>query len=297
MTIIQLKDYLQEEKKKIDNALPHYIERLNAPKTIKDAMLYSLRAGGKRVRPILLLATLHGFNQDEEIGMDVACAIEMIHTYSLIHDDLPAMDDDDLRRGLPTNHKVFGEAMAILAGDALLTYSFQLIANSKNPYITPEMKVAIIEGLAKAAGPEGMVGGQVADIEGEGQSLTLEQLENVHHHKTGDLLSFSVKAGAILAKAEPDEIEALESFAKELGLVFQIKDDILDIVGDEKTIGKPVGSDTSNDKSTYPSLLTLEGAKAKLSEHTKAAKEYLYKVNMENSLLEAITDYIVERDH
>ncbi|WP_328703144.1 polyprenyl synthetase family protein [Alkalihalobacterium elongatum] len=294
---MDLKQFLQKSKLELEQQLPNCISGLKAPATLKEAMAYSLSAGGKRVRPVLLLATLHAFNRDEKIGNNIACAIEMLHTYSLIHDDLPAMDDDDLRRGKPTNHKVFGEAMAILAGDALLTYSFQLISEIPNEFATDSMKVKLIQELAKAAGPEGMVGGQVADMEGEGKNLTLEELEYIHYHKTGDLLTYSVLAGAILAGAQEEEIEQLRLFGKELGLVFQIKDDILDIEGDANMIGKPVGSDSGKDKSTYPSLLTMDGAKEKLFEHTNRAKEYLYNVKLENSLLMAITDYIVERDH
>src|SRR5690606_34904619 len=176
-----------------------YISKLSAPKVIKDAMNYSLEAGGKRIRPLLLLGTLRSFGKDESIGLGAACAIEMIHTYSLIHDDLPSMDDDDLRRGKPTNHKVFGEAIAILAGDGLLTYSFQVITEFMGDTITPEKKLKLVTELAKAAGAEGMVGGQVADMEGEGAALTLDELEYIHRHKTGKLLAYSVIAGAILA--------------------------------------------------------------------------------------------------
>nr|WP_307794924.1 farnesyl diphosphate synthase [Alkalihalobacillus sp. BA299] len=297
MIDLNLKQFLNNSKTAIDQQLPLYINELKAPSSLKEAMLYSISAGGKRVRPVLVLATLRAFNHDEKIGIDIACAIEMLHTYSLIHDDLPAMDNDDLRRGKPTNHKVFGEAMAILAGDALLTYSFQLISDMNCHNVTDQMKVKLIKELAKAAGPEGMVGGQVADLEGEGKSLSLQELEYIHHHKTGDLLTFAVLSGAILAGASDGEIEQLRMFAKELGLVFQIKDDILDVEGDAKTIGKPIGSDSDKNKSTYPSLLSMDGAKNKLFEHTNRAKEYLYNINLENSLLMSITDYIVERDH
>lgn len=293
----QLQDFFQLCKDKVETELPHFIEQLNAPKTLKESMLYSLNAGGKRIRPALVLATLHSFNRNIDIGIEVACALEMIHTYSLIHDDLPAMDDDDFRRGKPTNHKVFGDAMAILAGDGLLTLSFEIIAKIPSYKATPEMKLQLIEMIAKAAGPEGMVGGQVADIEGEGKSLTIDELVYIHHHKTGDLLTFAVLSGAVLSGADEKTRQSLEAFARELGLVFQIKDDILDVEGDAEKLGKPVGSDIENDKITYPSLLTLEGAKQKLEEHTKRAKEYLYSIGLQNSLLEAITDYIVERDH
>lgn len=293
----ELQKFFNSRKDKLDQLLPLHVKRLSAPATLKDAMLYSLNAGGKRVRPVLLLATLNSLNGDEAIGYDIACAIEMVHTYSLIHDDLPAMDDDDYRRGKLTNHKVFGEAMAILAGDALLTYAFEVISKLDHPQVNAEKKLLLIEGLSKASGPEGMVGGQVADMEGEGKDLTVEQLEYIHHHKTGDLLTFSVVAAAILAGVPAVQRESLRLFAKELGLVFQIKDDILDVVGDADKLGKPVGSDTDNNKSTYPSLLTLEGAKEKLFEHTKLAKEYLSNIEMKNSLLHDLTDYIVERDH
>ncbi len=294
---LNLNEFLKRSKTMIDQQLPTYISELKAPPSLKEAMLYSISAGGKRIRPVLLLATLQAFNQDEKVGIDVACAIEMLHTYSLIHDDLPAMDDDDLRRGMPTNHKVYGEAMAILAGDALLTYSFQLISDMDVPSITDQMKIKLIQEFAKASGPEGMVGGQVADFEGEKKRLSLQELEYVHHHKTGDLLTYSVLAGAILAGANNIELEKLRLFGKELGLVFQIKDDILDVEGDVSTIGKPIGSDSDRDKSTYPSLLSMDGAKSKLFEHTKRAKEYLYSINLENTLLMEITDYIAERDH
>ncbi|WP_017727020.1 polyprenyl synthetase family protein [Halalkalibacterium ligniniphilum] len=292
-----LHSFMLEKKQWVDEVLPSHIAKLQAPDTLKEAMIYSLNAGGKRIRPALLLATIESFGQDVRRGIDLACAIEMIHTYSLIHDDLPSMDNDDLRRGKPTNHKVYGVANAILAGDALLTYSFELVAKMDVDSLSAEQKLKLIEGLAKAAGPEGMVGGQVADIEGENKRLSVEELEYIHHHKTGDLLAFSVVAGAILSGAEKEEIRSLHSFAKELGLLFQIKDDILDVEGDAEVIGKPIGSDTENNKSTYPSILTLEGAKEKLLVHTKRAKEYLFSVKMNHTLLEGLTDYVINRDH
>ena len=291
----QLRYFLTEIKEKLEEQLPKHINRLKAPQSLKEAMVYSLNAGGKRVRPALVLATLKSFGKPVEDGLEVACAIEMIHTYSLIHDDLPAMDDDDLRRGKPTNHKVFGEALAILAGDALFTYSFELIANMQG--VSAENKLLLVQEIAKAAGPEGMVGGQVADMEGENQSLTIEELMYIHEHKTGDLLSASIISGAILAGATPNDLTHLKRFAKELGLMFQIKDDILDVEGDAETIGKPIGSDDGNNKSTYPNLLGLDGAKAKLNEHMDKAREYLANVEMDQQLLLAITNYVAERDH
>ncbi len=293
----ELTSFLKEIKNGVEERLHKHLEQLTAPNTLKDAMIYSLNAGGKRIRPALLLATIKSFEKPISKGLDMACAIEMIHTYSLIHDDLPAMDDDDLRRGKPTNHKVFGEAMAILAGDALLTYSFELVATMNEKEITAVQKLQLIQELAKAAGPEGMVGGQVADIEGENQDLTLEELVYIHEHKTGDLLTLSIVAGAIIAGATSDDIKNLRLFAKELGLMFQIKDDILDVEGDTEIIGKPSGSDDGNNKSTYPNLLGLNGAKKKLDEHMLRAKEYLYNVNMNHKLLLTLTTYVAERDH
>lgn len=293
----KLQHFFQLCKEKVEARMPAIINDLQAPQILKDSMLYSINAGGKRIRPILLFATIESFNRDMDIGTDVASALEMIHTYSLIHDDLPAMDNDDFRRGKPTNHKVFGDAMAILAGDGLLTLSFEVISNISHPDITSDMKIELIRMIAKAAGPEGMVGGQVADIDGEGKTLTVDELVYIHRHKTGDLLTFAVESGAVLSRVDDKTRRTLKNFAQELGLVFQIKDDILDIEGDEKKLGKPVGSDIAKAKNTYPSLLTLEGAKQKLNEHTVKAKQYLREIGLEHSLLHSITDYIVTRDH
>ncbi|MBP1941980.1 polyprenyl synthetase family protein [Cytobacillus luteolus] len=298
MTTSDFEKFLAQNKEMIEASLPVMIERLHSPEVLKEAMMYSLKAGGKRIRPLLLFATLDSFKNCFEIGLPVACAIEMIHTYSLIHDDLPSMDDDDLRRGKPTNHKVFGEANAILAGDGLLTYSFQLISDMDHSEVTPQMKLDLITNLAKAAGPEGMVGGQIADMEGEGKNLSLEELEYIHIHKTGKMLAFSVIAGAILSKARNDQIQKLESFAYHIGLAFQIRDDILDIEGTEENIGKRVGSDQLNEKSTYPSLLTMEGAKDKLTFHIDEAKNILASIELENTdKLLKICDLIATRNH
>lgn len=232
---VELKTFIDINKEEIDQRLPVYIDDLHAPKVLKEAMTYSLKAGGKRIRPLLLLATLQSFHKPLELGYDVACALEMIHTYSLIHDDLPAMDDDDLRRGLPTNHKVYGEAIAILAGDALLTLSMEVVAKVSSEHITAEQKLLIIEEIARAAGPEGMVGGQVADLEGENKTLSLDELTYIHDHKTGDLLTASIICGAILAGASNEDVNHLRLFARELGLLFQIRDDILDVEGDTES--------------------------------------------------------------
>lgn len=278
----------------LEEELRSSVQRLEAPVSLKEAMLYSLEAGGKRIRPLLVFAAMDAFGRNPEEGLAAAAAIEMVHTYSLIHDDLPSMDDDDLRRGKPTNHKVFGEAMAILAGDALLTYSFELLANMRT---SAERKLKLVAGLAKAAGASGMVGGQAADMEGEEKELTLEQLEAIHINKTGRLLTFSVLAGAILSNADDVKMGMLSKFAFHLGLAFQIRDDILDLEGDVDTIGKPVGSDTANHKSTYPKLLTLDGAKKALEYHIAKAREELDKTGLDTSMLLEITELIATRNH
>ncbi|NRD80702.1 polyprenyl synthetase family protein [Bacillus sp. BRMEA1] len=292
-----LEAFTQEYKSLLDRELRRLVEKLDAPSIIKDSMIYSLEAGGKRIRPLLLFATLEAFGQEPQKGLSAAAAIEMIHTYSLIHDDLPSMDDDDLRRGKPTNHKVFGEAVATLAGDALLTYSFEVMSQLPSEIISPETKLRLILEMAKAAGTEGMVGGQVADMEAEGKTLSLKELEYIHIHKTGKLLGFSVLAGAIIAGANLSETDNLSAFSHHLGLAFQIQDDILDLVGDQQLIGKPVGSDTANYKNTYPSLLTLEGAKSALMKHITLAKENLSKTSLNTKLLMEITDLVAIRDH
>lgn len=289
--------FANEYKHLLEKELRALIEKLDAPRVLKDSMIYSLEAGGKRIRPLLLFATLAAFGLDPRNGLPAAAAIEMIHTYSLIHDDLPSMDNDDLRRGKPTNHKVFGDAIATLAGDALLTYSFEVINNIPSDFAGPETKLSIMIEMAKAAGSEGMVGGQVADMEGEEKTLSLEELDYIHIHKTGKLLGFSVSAGAMLAKADESQLTNLQAFAHHLGLAFQIQDDILDLVGNQQKIGKPVGSDTINHKSTYPKILTLAGAQQALQQQINMAKANLQKTGLNIELLLEITDLIASRDH
>ncbi|NHM32187.1 polyprenyl synthetase family protein [Neobacillus terrae] len=289
--------FIKDYKQLLEKELRTLLEKLEAPKEVKDAMLYSLEAGGKRIRPMLLFASLDSFGKDPRTGILPAAAIEMIHTYSLIHDDLPSMDNDDLRRGKPTNHRVFGEALAILAGDALLTYSFQVVGSIPAEHASDAIKIKLITEMAKAAGAEGMVGGQTADMEGEKRQLSLDELEFVHIHKTGKLLEYSVIAGALIAGANRVQLELLSAFASHLGLAFQIRDDILDLEGVEEVLGKPVGSDTTNHKSTYPSLLTMEGAKEALQNHVFLAKQALSKTGLSTSLLEEITDLVASRDH
>ncbi|WP_455662334.1 polyprenyl synthetase family protein [Pradoshia sp.] len=294
---VLLEAFSREYRRKIEERMKEIVSGLHTPESLKSAMSYSLEAGGKRLRPLLVLAVLRAFGKDPLIGLDTACAIEMIHTYSLIHDDLPSMDDDDLRRGKPTNHKVFGEATAILAGDGLLTLAFGVLANQEQARLNPAVAIELVAELSKAAGAEGMVGGQVADMEGEQRDLHLSELEYIHIHKTGKLLSYSILAGAILAGADEEEKKHLREYAYHLGLAFQIRDDILDIEGSEAKIGKPVGSDETNHKSTYPALLSLDGAKEKLSSHVNLAKEALMHTDFQQDILMEMIELVARRDH
>ena len=277
----------------IQQQLTDLISSLAIPTPLKESMDYSLQAGGKRIRPILLLAVLHELGASHPDALKVAAAIEMIHTYSLVHDDLPSMDNDDLRRGMPTNHKVYGEAVAILAGDALLTYSFGIIARLEQ--VSSDDKVRLIDLLSVAAGAEGMVGGQVLDIEGEEKKLSLEELEQIHRLKTGALLTYSILAGAILGHASAEEMVAFSRFGEHLGLAFQIQDDILDVTGTSQELGKTAGKDETSEKSTYPSLLTLPKAKEKLDFHAAEAIHALRSLNADCPLLEELMSLIVQR--
>lgn len=294
---VLLETFSREYKRRVEERMMEIVSGLDTPENLKSAMGYSLEAGGKRLRPLLVLAVLRAFGKDPLIGLDTACAIEMIHTYSLIHDDLPSMDDDDLRRGKPTNHKVFGEATAILAGDGLLTLAFGVIANQEQARLNPSVALELVAELSKAAGAEGMVGGQVADMEGEQRDLALSELEYIHVHKTGKLLSYSILAGAILAGADEQEKKSLREYAYHLGLAFQIRDDILDIEGNESKIGKPIGSDETNHKSTYPALLSLDGAKEKLNVHVNLANEALMHTSFQQDILAEMLELVAKRDH
>ncbi len=292
---LKLTEYINEKQQLIEQEINGKLDKLSIPEELKKSMLYSFSAGGKRIRPILLIASYQSFQQDVEKVLTTAVALEMIHTYSLIHDDLPAMDDDDLRRGKPTNHKVFGEATAILAGDALLTYSFEII--SADPLLTDKEKVYLIKKLSQASGPKGMVAGQILDMEAEDKPVTLEKLEEIHALKTGELLKFGILAGAYLANATEAQQKYLNEFSYYLGLIFQVQDDILDVTGDETKLGKRVGSDVDNQKSTYPSLLGLDGAIKQKELYVNKAKSALAKANVDESYLYLFTDYLTQRDH
>lgn len=293
---MDLQQYLTEKKRQLEQALPAFLPNSEVPSLLVESMEYSLYAGGKRIRPILIFATIESFGKDPKMGLPVACAIEMIHTYSLIHDDLPAMDNDDFRRGKPTNHKKFGEAAAILAGDGLLTEAFRSVCSLQEHGIEPSTVLNIVCELSRYAGPQGMVGGQMADLLGEGKQLTLSELQYIHHHKTADLLTFCIRAGAYLSGASEEQLNLLTTFGRNIGLAFQIQDDILDIYGEESKLGKSVGSDAAREKSTYPSLLGIEESRRQLDQLIVEAKEALYKTGIETELLEALANFIVQRD-
>ncbi|GEN32814.1 MULTISPECIES: polyprenyl synthetase family protein [Aneurinibacillus] len=298
MSSVQLKDYIQEKADLIAERLARYMDTDGIPETLRQAMRYSLLAGGKRLRPVLVLATLEAFGNPIATGVPVGCAVEMIHTYSLIHDDLPAMDNDDFRRGKPTNHKVYGEAMAILAGDALLTQAFETVCEAEAAGAPAVSVLKIVRELASYAGARGMVGGQCADMEGENTQLTLAQLKYIHQHKTADLLVFCVRAGAILANADERQLALLTRYANNIGLAFQIQDDILDVTGDFAKIGKPVGSDEQRHKSTYPSLIGMEESRELLHQLVAEANQALTEAELVNdSILRALAAFIIERDY
>lgn len=290
-----VKDFIGQHLEQVDQYLLEAIRTQPLTDSLKESMLYSLEAGGKRVRPMLLLAVLDEFGVPLEKGLDAACALEYIHTYSLIHDDLPAMDNDDLRRGKPTNHIVYGEATAILAGDALLTEAFRLISSS-NQY-TDSQKVALITLLSEAAGAAGMVGGQLMDMEAEGKLVELEHLQKIHALKTGALLRFSVEAGALLANVQLEEKKELMTYAHALGILFQVQDDILDVTSDSASLGKTAGKDEAANKSTYPALLTLEGAIAERDRYHKEAAGALTAIGKQDGLLKSFADYISYREN
>ncbi|WP_169081896.1 polyprenyl synthetase family protein [Paenibacillus sp. PL91] len=274
----------------------------DVPVRLREAMQYSLEAGGKRLRPTLVLSAAEavlGKSSAFDAALPVASAVEFIHTYSLVHDDLPAMDNDDYRRGKLTNHKVFGEAMAILAGDALLTHAFHLIPQAaRQGGISAEVALAIVEDLAKLAGAPGMVGGQVADMLGEQGITSIAELEYIHLHKTSDLIVFSVTAGGRIGGANDRQLELLARYGRNIGLAFQIQDDILDLIGDEQKLGKKTNSDVEQNKVTYPFLIGIEESKAQVERLTQEAKSAVLEAGFTapDRLLE-IADYLVGRDH
>jgi geranylgeranyl diphosphate synthase type II len=284
----ELKKYLERKRALVDRELDKYLPSIRKkPTMLHKAMRYSVFAGGKRLRPILAITSFEMVGGKSKIILPVACALELIHTYSLIHDDLPCMDNDDLRRGKPTSHKVFGSGMAILAGDALHALAFQILAKCKNPLVFEE--------VAKSIGTLGMVGGQAADLEAEGEKINSNQIHYIHTHKTGELIKASIRAGAVLGKADKKRLQALTSYGKKFGLAFQIIDDILDIEGETKKLGKKVGSDNANQKATFPKVVGLEKSKKIARNLLEEAKAELNIFNNKSFIFNELTEYIFRR--
>ena len=293
---MDLKAYLDARRATVDAALdgvlpPETIE----PATIHRAMRYSVLAPGKRLRPILVIAGAEAVGGRADTVLDTACALELIHAYSLIHDDLPAMDDDDYRRGRLTSHKVFGEAMAILAGDALLTLAFRLVATNAARVAPAALVGTVVAEIADAAGTDGMVGGQVVDIASEGKSISPEMLDYIHLHKTAALIRAALRVGALLAGAPAEHVEAISRAGQALGLAFQIVDDILDVEGSLAELGKSAGSDERKKKATYPSLHGLPASKLRARELTEETKRLLIPLGSSADPIRALADFVFER--
>lgn len=295
--MMDLKNYLGQRMAQVDRALDTYLPAADSlPETLHEAMRYSVFAGGKRIRPILMMAACEAVGGKSMQVLPAACAIEMIHTYSLIHDDLPAMDNDDLRRGRPTNHKIYGDATAILAGDALLTEAFILLSSPRSFPDCDETTVRqVIHLLARAAGSLGMVGGQVVDMQSEGQKIDFPTLEYIHARKTGALLLAAIQCGGLIGGADPEQFRQLTRYGEAAGLAFQVADDILDVIGDQAQLGKDVGSDQARGKATYPALLGLDEARQKADELRNLALEALEPLGSAATPLAEIARYIVDR--
>lgn len=283
---MDLKEYLKQKRLQVEEALDELMLPSTGPLAEHiETMRYSLFAGGKRIRPVLCLAAAEALHTDPTPFLSIACSLECIHTYSLIHDDLPAMDNDDLRRGKPTNHKVFGEAEAILAGDGLLTFAFELLSDTEiSGDMTSDERIRIIHIIAKAIGSEGMVGGQAMDIASEGKDIPFETLQFLHSCKTGALITASVQTGAVIGQATEEQFKALSEYGKSIGLAFQIVDDLLDVEGTEEKLGKAVGADAALNKATYPALFGIEET------HKKA-------MNAVNNALKALDNFDEKADY
>ena len=289
-----LKELWEARKRLVERQLKQELcDEAPLDQTLEEAMAYSLLAGGKRLRPILLMAAADAVGADGTKFVTTGYAIEMIHTYSLIHDDLPAMDDDDYRRGKLTNHKVYGAGMATLAGDALLTLAFEVMLRQQG--VSDAVRLSVVREMSQAAGMDGMVGGQAIDLESEGKSIPLERLRQMHLGKTGALFRAAIRSGALLAGAKEEQLAALTQYADSFGLAFQITDDILDVTGDEAAIGKPVGSDERNHKSTYVTLFSLERAQQMADEAVERAVAALATFGGEAEFLRELVRFLRDR--
>lgn len=296
---MELQKYLQEKATLVEQSLQELLPAEGFyPPIIHQAMRYSIFAGGKRLRPILCLAAAEAVGKASEPLLPVACALEMLHTYSLIHDDLPAMDDDDYRRGKLTNHKVYGEGMAVLAGDALLTYAFEVLARYSKQNRNQGTALQVLEEIAVAVGTEGMIGGQVVDLESEGKNITKQEeaLSYIHTHKTGALFRTSLRAGALLAEAGEEELAGLTLYAEKFGLAFQITDDLLDVIGKQEILGKPIGSDAYKKKITYPAIYGLEKSQCLAKEAIEDAVQALEKLPGNTEPLRLLVRYLEQRE-
>ncbi|MBP2634189.1 MAG: Farnesyl diphosphate synthase [Firmicutes bacterium] len=294
MKIETLKEHCQNKITVIDAALSQYVLADSYPPIIYEAMRYSLFAGGKRLRPIMLMAAADAVGSNGNEYLPVACGLEMIHTYSLIHDDLPAMDNDDYRRGKLTNHKVYGDGIAVLAGDGLLTAAFSTMLSQTK--VEPQILLNVINEIAVAAGPAGMVGGQAVDLVSEGKIIDAKTLQYIHQAKTGALFKAALRSGALLAGGTKVQVDALTKYASQFGLAFQITDDILDVIGTQEKIGKPVGSDIKNHKVTYITLHTLEGAKQLAQEAVDQALASLDCFGSEADILRELVEHLINRE-
>ena len=289
------RNYLKEHQIQVEARLQSLVPAQPGPlEQVMESMRYSLFAGGKRLRPILLMAAADAVGADGHRFLQSACALEMIHTYSLIHDDLPAMDDDDYRRGRLTNHKVFGEGMAVLAGDGLLTLAFETLLSQ--PGVTPDVLVRVTREVAQAAGPAGMVGGQAIDLGSEGQQPSPEVMKLMHRLKTGALFRASLRAGAMLGGGSDEDVQGLTDYAEQFGLAFQITDDILDVTGTEAALGKPIGSDEKNNKATYVSVYSLPEARRMAQEAVTDAVAALGRFGDRAWVLRSLAEYLLTRD-
>ena len=294
-----LKEYLKEKKELIEKTIDSYLGEFSYPNVIAEGMRYAVLNGGKRIRPVLILMTLDILGKDETLGLPSGAALEMIHSYSLVHDDLPALDNDDYRRGKLTTHKKFGEAQGILIGDSLLTHAFNVLTEKNEGVISYEKIVEIVKLTSSYAGINGMIGGQIVDVESEGKKVDMETLKYIHKNKTGKLLRLPIEIGCVIGDASKEIREKLEEYADLIGLAFQIKDDILDVEGDFEKLGKPVGSDAELEKSTYPSLIGMEESKKLLDETLEKAKKIIVDNFSEEKgkILIELADFIGKRDN
>ncbi|HXM33218.1 MAG TPA: farnesyl diphosphate synthase [Chthoniobacterales bacterium] len=293
---MELQRYLVARQKEVDRALDRFLPKESTPPaTIHKAMRYSLFAGGKRLRPILCLAAAEACGGEISAALPLACALECIHTYSLVHDDLPSMDNDDLRRGRATCHKVFGDGIAILAGDALLTIAFEIAVHAKS---TPRYDLReILREIATAAGSQKLIAGQVADLEAEGRRINRAQLRYIHENKTAALLTASVRLGAMAANASPRQLTAVTAFGRALGLAFQVIDDILDVTQTSEKLGKSAGKDITAKKATYPAVIGLEKSRAEARRLTSKAHRALESLGERATTLRALADYLLRREY